>query len=180
VSHSALRVLSALLTVFAPAFAGGQTASVPVRRAQDLIGTWEMSEEQELNAQDSVIARERNVSGLLVYTSEGRVAVQIMYRRGRPIVSTKNDEPVAGIGMGRVRWGADAARAVIDTYDAYFGTYVVDDQRHVVIHHAIGAMRPPGVGARFERQFAVHGDELWLRATDPAQRWRIIWRRVRS
>ncbi len=106
------------------------------------------------------------------------MAVQIMYRHGRPRVSTTNDVESTGLGLGHVRWGAEAAQAAIDTYDAYFGSFVVDTQRKIVTHQVIGDLRPPGVGARYERHYDFHGEELWLSSPDPGQHWRIIWRRL--
>jgi len=56
------------------------------------------------------------------------MAVQLMYQ-GRPGVSTADDVPSRGVGLGHVGWSAEDARAAIDTYDAYFGTYEVDSPR---------------------------------------------------
>jgi hypothetical protein len=165
--------------LFLPTAATGQGAgSSPV--AAKLVGAWEMIEEQEIDPQGNVTARDRDVTGMLVYTAAGRMAVQIMYKHGRPTVSTAGDDEATGLGMGHVRWGAEASQAAIDTYDAYFGTYVVDVERNRVTHQVVGELRPPGVGAKYERQFELHGDELWLRSPDPRQHWRIIWRRVQG
>jgi hypothetical protein len=139
-----------------------------------------MVEEQDIDAKGSVVARDRDVVGMLVYTPDGRMAVQIMYKHGRPTVTTANDVESKGLGMGQVRWGAEAAQAAIDTYDAYFGTYVVDAPRNMVTHRVVGELRPPGMGANYERLFEFHNDELWLSSPDPAQHWRIVWRRVRE
>ena len=144
-----------------------------------LVGTWEMVEEQETDAQGKVVARDRDVVGMLVYTTEGRMAVQIMYRHGRPHVSTADDVESTGIGLGHVAWSAEMLRATIDTYDAYFGTYQVDAQQHRVTHRVMGELRPPGLEATYERHFELHDDELWLSSPEPTQHWRIIWRRLR-
>lgn len=122
----------------------------PENAAADLVGTWEAVEDQGLGPQGEVVARDTTVVGLLVYTPEGRMAVQLMYQ-GRPAVSTVNDEvSPTGVGLGQIRWEADAARAAIDTYDAYFGTYEVDSERNVVTHVVVGELRPPGA-SRMER-----------------------------
>lgn len=158
----------------------GQSTSGAASDSARLIGSWEMVEEQEVDASGKVTARDRDVVGLLVYTPEGRMAVQIMYRRGRPTVSTANDVVSIGLGLGQIRWDVEAARAIIDTYDAYFGTYVVDAPRRRVIHRVMGELRNSELGANRERQYELHDDELWLRSSDPVQRWRIVWRRVRQ
>ena len=171
-------VLASVLLLLS-SVAGGQGVANPPSPAK-LAGAWEMVEEQEIDSKGSVVARDRDVVGMLVYTPEGRMAVQIMYKHGRPTVSTTNDVESMGLGMGHVRWGAEGAQAAIDTYDAYFGTYVVDAQRNRVTHRVIGELRPPGMGANYERQFEFRNDELWLSSPDPAQHWRIVWRRVRE
>jgi hypothetical protein len=150
------------------------------RGAADLVGTWEMVEDQALDAQGNVVERDRDVAGVITYTAEGRVAVQIMYKHGRPTVSTAHDVASTGTGLGQIKWPADAARAAIDTYDAYFGTFEVDAARQIVTHHALGELRPNGVGASYRRKFEFHGDELWLSPADPGEHWRVVWRRVRG
>ena len=173
-------LMASVLLLLLTTVGEGQGARGASSDAARLIGTWEMVEEQEVDARGQVMARDRDVVGLLVYTAEGRMAVQIMYRRGRPTVSTSNDVESTGLGLGHIRWGAEAAQATIDTYDAYFGTYVVDAPRGRVTHRVMGELRPPGLGASYERQYELHDDELWLRSPDPVQRWRIVWRRVRQ
>jgi hypothetical protein len=146
--------------------------------AERLVGAWEAVEDQGLGPDGEVVARDTTVMGLLVYTPEGRMAVQLMYQ-GRPEVSTTNDEVSTGVGLGRIRWDAEDARAAIDTYDAYFGRYEIDPDRNLVTHVVEGELRPPGVGARYGRRFEFHGDELWLTPENPAEGWRVVWRRVR-
>jgi hypothetical protein len=153
-------------------------AAHPRSAADDLVGAWEAVEDQGLGPEGEVVARDTTVAGLLIYTPEGRMAVQLMYR-GRPGVSTANDVPSTGVGLGHVGWSAEDARAAIDTYDAYFGAYEVDSEHNIVTHMVVGELRPPGVGARYGRRFELRGDELWLTPEDPAEGWRVVWRRVR-
>ena len=150
----------------------------PADDAARLIGAWEAVEDQGLSPEGEIVARDTTVVGLLVYTPEGRVAVQLMYQ-DRPDVSTAGDVPSTGVGLGQIHWGAEAAQTAIDTYDAYFGTYEVDAEQDVVTHVVVGELRPPGVGARYRRHFEFRGDELWLTPADPAEHWRVVWRRVR-
>lgn len=164
----------ALLTTSGRAQRAPNTSSDAAR----LVGLWEMVEDQELDTAGQVVARDRDVVGLLVYSPDGRVAVQIMYRRGRPTVSTANDIASTGVGLGHIQWSLDEARTAIDTYDAYFGTYVVDAARGRVTHHVTGELRPSATAASYQRQYELHDDQLWLRSADPSERWRVVWRRV--
>ena len=175
-----MRATTALtcILLLLPLVARGQAVASP--STAKLIGAWEMVEEQDIASKGSILARDRDVVGMLVYTPEGRMAIQIMYKHGRPTVSTASDVESTGLGMGHVRWGAEAAQSAIDTYDAYFGTYLVEARRNMVTHRVMGELRPPGMGENYERQFEFHNDELWLSSPDPAQHWRIVWRRVRE
>lgn len=155
------------------AAAGAETADP----AERLLGAWEAVEDQGLGPNGEVVAREA-IQGLLVYTPEGRMAVQLMYP-GRPEVSTASDQVSTGVGLGRIGWDAEDARAAIDTYDAYFGRYEVDPARNLVTHVVVGELRPPGVGARYGRRFELRGEELWLTPENAAEGWRVVWRRVR-
>lgn len=111
--------------------------------------------------------------GMIVYTPEGRMAVQIMVLP-RPVV------PPVPEGPDEVTaWSSEQVRRVVETYDAYFGTYEIDEARHVVTHHVEGELRPNYVGAAYARRYQVDGDRLLLSATNPDEHWRVIWERVK-
>ena len=68
---------------------------------------------------------------------------------------------------------------MVETYDAYFGTYDVDQAQHLVTHHVEGELRPNLVGAAYQRRYEVDGDRLLLSSANPAERWRVVWERVK-
>lgn len=85
--------------------------------------------------------------GMIVYTSEGRMAVQSMVLP-RPLVSAVPESP------GEVTaWSPEGARRVVETYDAYFGRYEVDETKHIGTHHVEGELRPNS-GRRREFQLS--------------------------
>jgi hypothetical protein len=142
------------------------------RAAYSLVGTWSAQAEETIDAAGRRIAS-NPATGLLVYTPEGRVAVQIVVLP-RPIV------PAVPEGPGSVNeWDAGQARKVIETYDAYFGTYESDEVNHTVIHHVQGELRPNLDGSAFHRRYQIEGDRLTLRSTDPREMWQVVWKRVR-
>jgi hypothetical protein len=172
--------LACLLVCFCATWqAPASAAASAAEAASPLVGTWQIVEDQSVDAQGTVTARDRDVVGLLVYTPEGRMAVQLMYRNGRPVVSADDDVASDGVGLGHIGWSGADAKAAIDTYDAYFGTYTVDAARRTVVHHVHGELRPYGVGTRYERRYELRGDELWLMPADPDLHWRAVWKRVR-
>lgn len=53
---------------------------------------------------------------------------------------------------------------------AYFGTWSVDHERGVLVHHVDGALSPNGAGGSYERGFRLDGDELVLDFTSDSGR----------
>jgi hypothetical protein len=47
-------------------------------------------------------------------------------------------------------------------YDAYFGTYTVDDARGTVTQRLLGALSSENVGSVLTRAMTVHGDTLTI------------------
>jgi hypothetical protein len=109
---------------------------------------------------------------MLVYTPGGRMAVQIM-ALPRPVVPR-----VPGGPDLVTAWSGEQARTVVETYDAYFGTYEVDDALKIVTHHVQGELRPSLVGSAYGRRFSFEGGNLVLSSASPEEHWRIIWQRV--
>jgi hypothetical protein len=133
----------------------------------------------ERKAEETIDSAGRTVTsnpatGMIVYTPEGRMAVQIMVLP-RPVV------PAAPEGPGNVdAWDPGQVRKVVETYDAYFGTYEVDALNHIVTHHVQGELRPNLDGSAFRRRYQVKGDRLTLSSTDPRETWRVVWERVKQ
>jgi Lipocalin-like domain len=57
--------------------------------------------------------------------------------------------------------GANNSRAV-DGYDAYFGTYDLNEAAGTLLVRLEGAISPDNIGRTFERRIAVAGDELTI------------------
>jgi hypothetical protein len=68
-------------------------------------------------------------------------------------------------------------------YDAYFGTYTIDDEKSTVTQHLLGALSRENVGAVLTRTMDVQGDRLIItletRAVDGTAMTRTLtWARV--
>jgi lipocalin-like protein len=142
------------------------------RPASPLVGTWSVRAIEIADSAGRTVDISRPV-GLIVYTPEGRMAVQIMVLP-RPVV------PPVPEGPDEVTaWSPEQVRRVVETYDAYFGTYDVDETRHIVTHRVEGELRPNYVGAAYARRYEVDGDRLVLSPTSPDEHWRVLWDRVK-
>lgn len=152
-----------------PEAKASQTVSGPASR---LVGSWIARAIETTDSAGRTIESSRPV-GMIIYTAEGRMAVQIMVLP-RPLV------PPVPEGPDEVNaWSSEQTRRVVETYDAYFGTYEVDTVRHIVTHHVEGELRPNYVGAAYARRYEVDGDRLLLSATKPDEHWRVVWDRVK-
>lgn len=139
----------------------------------DLIGTWELlSREDRTPAGDLRIDPSLGADpiALLIYDGHGHFAAQFM-KRDR--TGSETDIASRGPNNSRARGG----------YDAYFGTYSVDDANGTVTQRLTGALSPENVGHVLTRAMTVTGDELMIRletATangEPVVR-SLRWRRV--
>ena len=126
-----------------------------------LIGTWELLSREDRNAADEVVPEPALASdplGLLIYDRAGRFALQL---------------------MKRVRSAKSGRRG----YDAYFGTYVVDDERGVVTQTLHAALAPEHVGAVVTREMSVKRNALTIRLNTTSVEGEAVtrtlrWRRV--
>jgi hypothetical protein len=141
--------------------------------SSQLPGTWELV--SRVDVTDSGERRPEPSLGedpiaLLIYDRSGHFAAQFM-KRDRSVAVP--DGPAAGQNNSRAQGG----------YDAYFGTYTVDDAQGTVTQRLLAALSPENVGAVLTRAMSVEGDKLVIRlqttSLDGAPVMRTLtWRRV--
>src|SRR3954469_16592901 len=121
--------------------------------SQDLVGTWTL-----LSRVDETVNGEQRTDpllgadpiALLTYDTSGHFAAQFM-RRDR---SSPREDSIAA--------APNNTRAV-DGYDAYFGTYVVDDTTGAVTQTLLGSLSRHNVGQVITRTMTVMADVLTIR-----------------
>lgn len=94
--------------------------------------------------------------GMLIYTRDGHMSVQLMYPK------TSN---------------AQSNEYVQDGYEASFGTYDVDEAKHRLTHHVQGSVtRELLVGKDLPRVYQFTGDgHLIIRSARPDEHWSVTW-----
>ncbi|MBB5343313.1 lipocalin-like domain-containing protein [Tunturibacter empetritectus] len=94
--------------------------------------------------------------GMLIYTSDGHMSVQLMYPQSTNTLSNEY---------------------VLSGYEASFGGYDVDDATHTVTHHVQGSItRDLLVGKDLPRKFEFTADgHLLIRSTRPDEHWSVMW-----
>ena len=138
-----------------------------------LPGTWQL-----LSRVDITAAGERRPEpslgedpiALVIYDRSGHFAAQFM-RRDRSV--DVPDGPSRARNNSRAQGG----------YDAYFGTYTIDDETGAVTHRLTGAVSRENVGLVLTRVLEVEGDTLVIKldtnAADGTPVTRTLtWRRV--
>jgi hypothetical protein len=138
-----------------------------------LPGTWQLLSRTDVTASGE---RRREPSlgedpvALLIYDRSGHFAAQFM-RRDRSVDVPEG--PRGAANNSRAQGG----------YDAYFGTYTVDDATRQVTQRLEAALSREHVGAVLTREMDVQGDTLVIRletnvADGTAVTRTLTWRRV--
>ena len=147
-----------------------------------LVGTWKFVADQEIDSLQNVIRQDTNVNGLLIYMPNGKMSAQLLWNEKRNSILTdsimKNDGNSNAVGLGTNSWTEELNRVFIDTYDSYFGNYTIDWENNIVTHRINGNLRPEKNLTEYKRQFKLNGDTLYLRSSDPKQRWRVVWTKI--
>jgi hypothetical protein len=141
-----------------------------------LIGSWSLQSREDRNAAGELRPEPSLGSdpvAFLVFDQGGNFAAQFMRRI--PVTEAEPAAPPAGLAPNNT-WTRGG-------FDAYFGTYTVDEGGGTVVTLLKGALSRENVGRSFTRAIAVTGDDLRLRletatpAGEPVTRT-LHWRRV--
>lgn len=134
---------------------GQPVAQASIR--EQLIGSWRLVS-RESRRENGEIEGDPGLStlplGVLIYDQSGHVAAQLS-RRDRTISMFRDECPLAAETKGT----PDTAQTVLG-YDAYFGTYTVNEKDGIVTHHLEAAIWPGDIGKSIERHFTLSGDRL--------------------
>ena len=124
-----------------------------------LIGAWRLAWEDEQGT-DGKMKHIVDHKGTIVYTRDGHMSVQIMLPNAD--APRDVDNPVKYDQGG---------------YEAYYGTYEVDEQAHTVTHHVQGSLVRALVGKDLTRVYRFSDGQLILKSSRPDEHWTIAWER---
>jgi hypothetical protein len=155
VSVGVVPLLLALVTVSGSALAGSQDRGDDERVRQQFIGAWRLVWLEEPGADGEV--HKADCTGMLVFTREGRMSVQVMYR-----------EPRVGAVAGPVQYAQGG-------YEASFGRYAVDAGAGTFTYRVEGALVRTLIGKELTRRFELTGNQLIVRSSDPKEHWKVAW-----
>ena len=153
------RVLSlsavCLFVMAAMAHSGGEDRSANEGIRKQFVGAWRLAR-LERPAADGKI-RNAETTGLLVFTRDGHISVQVMERN-----------PLAQETAGPEQYSQGG-------YEASFGTYEIDESSRTFTFHVEGALVRSLIGKDLPRSFELSGTQLIVRSTRADEHWRVIW-----
>jgi len=157
--------MSRLLTVWlvflivgmtAATASGAQEQSGSGRGKNQLVGAWRLAWLEEPDAEGKV--HRADCTGLLVYTRDGHMSVQVMYRNAP-----------SGNGAAPEQYAQGG-------YEASFGRYEINDA-HTFTFHVEGSLVRTLIGKDLTRVFELSGNQLMVESPDPKEHWRVAWER---
>jgi hypothetical protein len=92
--------------------------------------------------------------GMLLYTRDGHMSVQIMYPKSESALS--NDYVQGG-------------------YEASFGSYDVNEEAHTVTHHVEGSITRALVGKDLTRVCRFSERQLIIKSSRRDEHWSVAW-----
>ena len=159
-----LGVVLLLIGMTATALSGSQSQSGKDRDANDgvrdrFVGAWRLAWLEEEGV-DGKLHR-ADCTGLLVYTRDGHMSVQVMYQnpQANPQTATK---------LAPVQYAEGG-------YEASFGTYKIDEHEHSFTYHVEGALMRTLIGKDLPRAFEFSGKQFIVKSTSADEHWRVAW-----
>jgi len=149
--HSAL----VAFVVVVAGLASAQSAKQPAGDREKLIGAWHLAR-IEAPGPDGKPTNIPQPKGMLIYTRDGHMSVQLMY----PKSSNAPDNEY-----------------VQDGYEASFGSYDVDEATHMLTHHVQASnTRDLLVGKDLSRIYNLTDDGLLIiRSARSDEHWSVTW-----
>jgi hypothetical protein len=164
-----MKMLLAILLL--PICSLGQTSSLAVPTAAQLVGSWRLVSVEVTLKDGTVKPDDRfgpHARGYLMYEPDGHMCAEIMNpdRRAWKNPNKPTDEEKI---------------AAFDGFIAYCGTYTLDAEHSTVTHYPEVAENPPYVGSTQPRPFKLEGKRLIITpaSTDPNVAKRVLtWERA--
>ena len=120
---------------------------------EKLVGAWRLAWMEEPGP-DGKVTRITDRKGMLLYTRDGHMSVQIMFPKSESALS--NDYVQNG-------------------YEASFGSYDVNEETHTVTHHVAGSITPGLVGKDLARVYQFSDGQLIIKSSRPDEHWAVAW-----
>jgi hypothetical protein len=148
-------VLALGLAIVSIAQAQSAATGEPPSDRERLIGAWHLVR-IESPGPDGKSVDLPQPTGMLIYTRDGHMSVQLMYPKSA---------------------GAISNEYVLNGYEASFGSYDLNETAHTLTHHVQGSVTGDLlVGKSLTRAYKFTQDgRLTIRSTRPDEHWFVVW-----
>jgi hypothetical protein len=150
-----LLAAAVLSVLFGMAAVSGVTQTGNQSIRDQFVGAWRLAWLEQPGV-DGKLHR-IDCSGMLVYTRDGHMSVQVMER-----------DTQAQSAAGPQQYSQDG-------YEASYGTYEVDERAHTFTFHVEGALVRSLIGKDLPRAYEFEGKQLIVKSTRPDEHWRVAW-----
>lgn len=115
-----------------------------------LVGTWKLVLFQDRTSPDEPWLNDFGDPplGYFMYDATGHASIQIM--KTPPVQVPKTEQEPS----------PEQALDIFKGYIAYFGTYHIDEDAGLIVHHVEGGLNPNDIGSDQKRPFQLSGDKL--------------------
>ena len=151
----ALGVVSALVVLTAVTLSGSQHPGGSGSIRDQFVGGWRLVRLEQPGTDGKIHSADS--TGLLVFTSDGHMSVQVMER---------NPQAQSAAGSEQYSQGG---------YEASFGSYEIHESSHTFTFHVEGALVRTLIGKELSRSFELSGKQLIVKSTNPDEHWRVVW-----
>jgi len=131
---------------------GNKSAKVQDR----FVGAWRLASLEEPGTDGKL--HKADCTGMLVFTSDGHLSVQVMYRNPP---SEDKSAPVQYAQGG---------------YEASYGSYQINDA-HTFTFHVGGALVRTLIGKDLKRAYELSSNQMIVKSADPNEHWKVTWER---
>ena len=145
--------LAAVVALSGFALAQSSEKKIGISMKEGLIGAWRLVSLDEPGT-DGKVNRITDRKGMLIYTRDGHMSVQLMFPKSE-----------SGVSNDYVQNG----------YEASFGSYDVNEETHTVTHHVEGSVTRGLVGKDLPRVFQFSDGHLIIKSTRPDEHWSVTW-----
>jgi hypothetical protein len=139
----------------AETLSGGQGRVTNEDMQGHFIGAWRLAQLETEGADGKIHSADS--TGLLVFTRDGHMSVQVMERNPQPQASAAPDQYSQG------------------GYEASFGTYQIDESTHTFTYHVEGALVRTLIGKYLPRKFEFSGNQVIVKSTNANEHWQATW-----
>jgi hypothetical protein len=150
---ASLLVSITAMTLFASQDRGGRAGNEGIRAR--FVGAWRLASLEAESASGKT--QKADSTGLLVFTQDGHMSVQVMER---------NRHAQTRVAPQQYSQGG---------YEASFGTYEIDESTHTFTFHVEGALVRTLIGKDLPRAFEFSGKQLIVKPSSPDEHWRVAW-----